>query len=139
MRIYLLGVGICLLALQCSANPIVTVEVDHHPRAIETKEAEVEKLGVVQEETQGVFKGQSGIESAPKTEQEKPALTPAENSVESQKPNTEVSVEQKQESEVQPAQSTSTTEVSPSTEAAVKKTGKAKAHKKRKSKKVSIF
>jgi len=51
MRLYLLGAVFLYLALACNANPIILKAEDD--------KAEVQLKGEIQEETQGVFKGET--------------------------------------------------------------------------------
>lgn len=54
MRLHFLAGLLCILALQCRANPIVTITADHDSHSLEEKELETK--GEIQEETTGVFK-----------------------------------------------------------------------------------
>lgn len=55
MRLYLLGTVLFVLLIHCRANPIVTITADHDARSV-AKEVEIEKEGIKQDETDGVFK-----------------------------------------------------------------------------------
>lgn len=52
-----MGTVLCIVLLQCGANPIVTITADHDDRSLEPQ-TEIQKEGRIQEETQGVFKGE---------------------------------------------------------------------------------
>lgn len=71
MRLYLLGGLLCILVLQCRANPIVTITADHDSRSIEEKE--IQSKGEIQEETTGVFKSDASSSAAPAENQQSDA------------------------------------------------------------------
>lgn len=54
MRLYFLSGLLCILLLQCRANPIITINADQD--ALEQKQVEIK--GEMQEETTGVFKNE---------------------------------------------------------------------------------
>lgn len=54
MKLYFLGTVLCIVLLQCRANPIITITADHEDSSL-PPQTKIEKEGQVQEETQGVF------------------------------------------------------------------------------------
>lgn len=68
MRLCFLGGLLCILILQCRANPIVTITADHDSRSLEEKE--IETKGEIQEETTGVFKNENNESPKPTENQQ---------------------------------------------------------------------
>lgn len=83
MKLCFLGGLLCVLLLQCTANPIVTITADHDSRSLEKSvdEKEVEAKGELQEETTGVFKSEASETTSQQSDQKDDS-----NSVNDQQP-----------------------------------------------------